>query len=1333
MAGPEDQQQQLREQPQVDPAVVAPAAIPGATGVQKLQYLAQTGRGSPPELATVAFLINQNPTNRDAMVAYSQQTWGNEYTQGVIAIAAQPAPLAANDATDPSALGAPGATGKGVAPPKIEAKAPAGKASTGWVDGEEKQVDDAHQRPPVGPDGVPPPPQFIYDAQGAARKDQIVNPAGQNYRATNTPVQPVPGQIVLPPDAAATTPGGERSVAQSDTTSDAKLGTMATTVDTSKTIDPNKAPMQLDGYKKQADAALDGQIAALAQKKPVFGGQVASVGSAADPTSTVESLKQAKIKLAEARTEVEVDTIVQQHGLLITPHANQTYGKQVTTQQGLNAGGLADGSAIYANNKKTAEMVQTDANGSTVTQTTDQTREVGTKGVNFSNTTSTTKVDADGKTTQTTAKDSLSGGFTEPLRLNASATTAKDGKVKNLNGGGQIGEGFGGGTLGASRIDEKTGAGVSASGKAGMVNDANGTGAKLSLDDARADIGGKQVSGGFYGSADGQIQMSVTPTADGGVTLTLTASGRAKLGVFGGKRDSTEPVTVGTDWNASGGANLQGAEAVTRTRTLSAEEAKKVLGDLDALSTGPAGGKRVFGAAAQEKAYSAVFHGKLTDLWSNDGQAHAAGESASKLTETGFGVDGKAGASTGADATSRTGAGGSFNVSKVDINGEKESKTDKETTHAVVVGGRTSFGVDGNVSEGVAGGTAGYNQSNQATKSYVFSVPNDKPELLAQVRALKTAKQATDFAALHPEIYKGVVEGNVDSEGKKVGATVGPVGVTGGTQSTETGDVAKGQQVVLGPDGKPVRGADGKPIVKKTLSGTEDGERKDDASATLLGVKLAQGNTTVKSHGAVDTDGQSSLDVTQSDSEEQISRDVAKKNAAAMKNMGKGDVAVTAATGGAMAFVKKLAERVGEPSTFGAHLDNAAFQQLCGVAASDQKRWNDAILVDFRGEWFALRNELNHPNPPAGWIAQDESGPDHLAATQLARMKAIAHFVAVAGPAGQQAIAHARGEYGPNAIGETVSWPSSLADQKPVYADLTNKVEHLRATLLAFAKAGDSPGGKQLLADLGVKLGALRQRVQDAPDHADPTLGVRAANGIGNMQQTVTAWGAKFDNALEAQKAGAPVETALDGAQLAKSTALDQKEKGDDQKAVADAKAATTKLEQAGPTTTYGAARSTDKQWTDFDKQHGAAMAAEQKATDQQQADHDAQTAARAAESKSKAEAAIPDFEQRCVAAKGKAFGLVDAAVAAAPVHFYSSADTTDQDLMSLGTLMREWLQNWNQLAEYYKDAGRPGSRTDLVPGLSMAKLDQIYKNTNISEHLKTYCGTLRSSWGRDF
>ncbi len=1333
MADP-DVQQQLDpardQQGQINPAVISPAAIPGTTGVQKLQYLAQqSGGANPPEPATVAFLIKQNPANQGEMIKYSQQTWGNEYTQGVVATALQ-APLASGDVKDPSALGAPGSSGKLTAAPKVEAKAPAGKASTGWTDGEEKQIDDAHQRPPVGPDGVEPPPQAIYDTAGAARKDQIINPAGQNYRATNTPVQPAPGQVVLPPDAAATTPGGERSVAQSDTTSDAKLGSMQTTVDTSKTIDPNKAPVRLDAYKKQTDAALDAQIAALEQKKPLVGGDVAPAGSAADPASAVTALKAAKQKLAEARTEAEVDAVVQEHGVLLAPNDNQTYGKQVTKQQGSNYGGLVDGSAVFANNQKTAEMTQTDANGATTTKTTDKTREAGTKGLNLSNTTSTTNVSADGKITQATAKDSITGGITDPLKLNASATVAKDGKVKNINGGAVVGDGLGAATLGGSRIDEKTGSGISGSGKAGIVNDANGTGAKLSLDDARLDVGGKQVSGGLYGSADGQIQMQVTPTADGGVTITLTASGRAKIGAFGGKRDSSEPVTAGTDWNASGGANIQGAEAVTRSRTLSADEAKRVLGDLDALSTGPKE-KRVFGAAAQERAYSAVFQGKLKDLWSNDGQAHVAGESASKLTESGFGVDAKAGASTGADAGARTGAGGSFNVSKVDISGETESKSDKETTHAVVIGGRTSIGVDGNASEGAAGMTAGVNESNQATKSYVFSVPNDKPELLAQVRALKTEAQAKELAAKHPELFKGVIEGNVDSSGKKVGANVGPVAVAGGSQSTVTGEVAKGQEVQYGPDGKALVGPDGKPVVKKTLSGTEDGERKDDASASLLGVKLAQGSTSVKSHGAVDADGQSALDVTQTTADQHLSGDTLAKNAGDMKTMGKGDVAVTAVTGGPMAFVKKLAERVGEPSTFGAHLDNAAFNQLLGVAAGNQKKWDDSILVDYRAEWFALRTELNHPNPPADWEAQDESGPEHLAAKQLARMKSIANFVAVAGPAGQQAIAHARGEYGPNAIGATVSWPPSLADQKPVYATLANQVEHLRATLLGFAKAGDSEGGKALLADLGTKLGALRQKVQDAPDHTDPTLGVRAANGIGDMQQTVTAWGPKFDNAIEAQKTGAPVESALDGAKLAKSTELDQKEKGADQKAVADAKAATAALEAQGPTKTYGAAHATDKQYADFDQQHAAAMAAEQKAQDQQQADHDAQTAARAAEAKQKAEESIPNWEQKCLAVKGRAFGLLDAAVGAAPKSWYNSADTTDQDLMALGTLMREWSQDWKQLAEYYKDAGRPGSRTDLAPVLDLAKLEAIYNNAHISEHLKAYCGTLRNDWGQ--
>ncbi|MGB3675443.1 MAG: hypothetical protein WA988_13480, partial [Candidatus Nanopelagicales bacterium] len=860
---------------------------------------------------------------------------------------------------------------------------------------------------------------------------------------------------------------------------------------------------------------------------------------------------------------------------------------------------------------------------------------------------------------------------------------------------------------------------ASASANAGVVNDDKGVGLKGSLDDVRVDLGSKKIALGVYGSADGTIQLLVTPTDDGGCTITLTRVVRGKAGGFLGKRDSAEPVTSGYDWNLGAARYAEASQTVTKSRTLSKNEAAKTLSDLDALATSNVKGKRTFGVAAAARAYTSVFGGKLSDL-GEGGEANKAGDTVSKISETGGGFEAKAGGSGGSDANSRTGVGINGGSEDMEISGYSESATEKDITRSIVFGRRTGTSIGANVSEGAAGGSVGVSQSTQDTRTYVFTVPKEKPELLKQVRALKDEAAAKAFVADHPDLAASV-KGKLKTNGLTVGANVGPLSVKIGTTSTEDSNVTAGRHTVIGPDGKSVE--------KKYLQGTEEGSRKDDASLNALGVKLAQGNTTATSRGSVEKDGQSALDVTQTTSKGLPGTGAISKNATAM---GKADVAATLATGGPMGLVKKLAERVGEPSTVGAHFDDDAFNQLVDVAKHNQKRWNDSILVAYRSEWFALRNQLIAPEPPQEWLDQDESGREHFAAKQLMRMKSIAQFIAISGADGQQAIAHVRGEYGPNAIGETVSWPPSLQDQKAVYADLATQVEHLRATLLGFAKAGDAAGGKQLLDDLSTKLRGLRQKIQDAPDHVDPTLGLRAANGIGDMQQTVTSWRVKFDNAIEAQSKGAPIDATLYGPNILESTVLDQKEKGDDQDALDAAHAKTVSLEQAGPTRAFGK-RATEKAWADYDKRHAVAIASEQKAADQQQDDHAAQVAARADEVKTQAEASIGEFEQRCLAAKGRAFGLLDSAVGAAPAHFYSNDSTTDNLLMQLGTLMREWLQEWNQLADFYKDAGRPaGTRTDLKPGLSNSKLNEVYNNSNMRDYVKVYCGELRQQWGRD-
>ncbi|HEY4239802.1 MAG TPA: hypothetical protein VGM88_08300 [Kofleriaceae bacterium] len=1322
-------------EPQVDPSlqqqqappVVAPQGGGAAPqqqsgGVQKLQYL--MGQSSvPPTPKTVAFLIQQNPGDRDAMLGILQQSYGNGYTQDVVTAAQQP--IAPSDGVSGSGAGEPGSGIKGAAIPKVEVKDPGAKLSSDLSTDEAKTIDQASLK--ASPttnvtDDVPPPPAWVYndgdkrDGAQRAAAAQMKNdaaPADQHsYVGTSIPVQPGPGQVAPVADRGTTKDDGTRTTYSIGTQrQDNQLGNMSSMTASLKTVatddqSPEAKAAAFTKYKAAAGAALDEQIKALDTNDPKQ--VIAKV--------TRDNLVAEKEKLDAATTAEQVDQIRARNNLLVAPADDQRSVASVTRTSGVNAGGIMDGSAVAAKNEKTVTQDATPG-GDTTTKTTDKTRELSTKGLNLSNGSSTTVQHADGTTDSTSSKTALTGGITDPLALTKTKTTATpDGAQTTTKKGLQAGDGLAGVTGGVQRTNAD-GSGMSASGKFGAVSDDKGTGAKLSVDDARTDLGGKDVAAGVFLSADGTMQMLVTPTDDGGCTITLTVVARGKAGAYMASRDPKDPVTTGNTGSAGGDMYGGASKTITRSKRLTAAEAKAAIGDLDSLATSNVGGKRTFGADASAHAYSAIFGGKLADIY--NGEVNGAGESTSDINEKSFGLDGKAGASTGDGANARSGFGIGGGYETTSIDGHTEAATDKDITRSVVYGGRDGYTIDGSVSEGAAGGSYGVNSSNQKTRTYVFTVPKSDPDAIAKLRTVKSEQDAKDFRDAHPAYFKGIVEGTVDSSGDKTSASAGPLAVTGKTQSTETGNVAKGQHTEVGPDGKPV--------VKHDLSGTQDGQRKDDASVSLLGVNLAQGSSTVASHGAVDSDGQSSLDVTQTDAESNIGQNVP-KGVADMKQKGKADVALAVATNGPWGMVKKLADRVGEQNTVGAHLDDAAFNQLLGVAASDQKRWNDSILVDYRTEWFTLRSELNNPNPPADWIAQDDS-EGHIAAKQLARMKSIAHFVAVSGPAGQQAMMHVRGEYGADAIGQTVSWPPSLQGEKAGFDDLAKQVEHLKATLTSFANAGDAAGGKALLDSLQTKLGGLRQKILDAPDHADPTLGQRAANGVGDMQAKVTTWGKKFDAAITAFQNKGDVAKAFDD-EPSKATALWHAQ-DDDAKQIADAKAATAKLETSGPAKAPGAVHATEKQWAEFDKQHAAAMADEQKAEEKKQADHDAETKARADEAKTKAESMIPDMEARCLQAKGKAWGMLGSAAGAAPQHFYNSEDTTASKLNELGTFMHQWQQDWATLNGYYKDAGKPdGWRADLKPALVKAQLQAIADNTNITDANRDYARSLRNDWG---
>jgi hypothetical protein len=1348
------QQQPANAKANADPALLAQQQPQQAGGpaTSQLRFMLTVGQPTP---ADVAQLVCDNPGERDAIFGLLQQTLSNGFVQQVIAaVQAMPQPSAApTKDIGPKPGGANAVANTPLNAPPV--KNPADKFAAAPLGAQQADFER----------GIAP-PESVFPGARATIGQQQQQPA---YLGTNTPVQQAPGAPpVVAPDSNVTN-NGVRTQTFNDT--QPGLGGITTNTQVTKSVVaptlPGQTPAPVSDEQKANDLrALRASVSAALDDQ--LKGEGAMTGS---PAADVKAAQQVRIdqinaaKAAAAKASADdLMGIIKDNNLLVKPPESLLSSTTVQTTRGTNVvGRILDGSAIVTSGAK--QTTVTNAGTGTTTETGETKAALSTKGVDLGVSSATSKVDPGaGTSSSVSVKAGVTGGITEPLRAGldiktaqANAATSSSTKVEGSVGV-QAGNGFGGATGSikygkgdAAKQDPavptatakpeadpnapapdanapastKPGAlagfkpTVTASGQVGVLQNENGTGVGGS-GAASLDAGAKSIAAGAYGSVDGGLQILVTPTPDGGVVVTLTASLKAKLGGFLGKRGPDEPVESGSDWSAGGGVGIQGARQVTRSRKLSKDDATRLLGELDGLASGRSpDGKKTFGTRAAEAAYKSIFGGDIHDLMTADPKP-GPGETVEVSNEAGFGVEGKGGASGGDSKGARGSVGATAGYDSVALTGHTESESNGVVTYTVKFGHRTKANVGGSAGFGSASGSAGVNETTQQVTSYVFAVPTAKADLLAQVRALANEDAAKQFQAVHPDLAPGTVKNNLDASGNTVGVSVGPAGMEGGSTSTVEQNIGAGHHMAIGPDGKPIKQND--------LSGTIAGKRDDTASASLLGVKVAQAKETNEAKGTVEANGQTSLDVTTSTSGSNAIAN-APKGAAALGATDKTDLAMMGATGGPMAYLKKLAESTGEISTVGAHFDPASFDILVATAA-DPNRWMKAILGDYRGEWAHLGAVLRSPNPPADWIKQDGS-PGHAAAFQLTRIKAIATFMSVAGDKGAAAIASVRGAIGSNEVGQTVSWPPSLQGEKPNFDDLARKVEHLKPTLSPYAQAGDKDGGTAFLTQLMTALDALHTKILNAPDHANQVAAVHAGEGILGMEQTVTTYQTRFTAALaahDAKKAVGEIEAALDG-QPPKSAALASKVTDQAQiaaKAHADG--------DAVPVPYKG----TDKQWAAHDKKVNDLLSTEANAVDQKAQTEAQQRQAQNDEAVERAKAQMPAAETTCADAKGRAFKTLDSAFYGLPTgYIYGGGSESDlmPKLLGLGQQMNDWLNHWNKLHDLYKTCNMPeGFRNDLKPLISSSHLRGIADCQYISsDNTKGYVRELLNRWGGPF
>ncbi|MFT3699714.1 MAG: hypothetical protein QM831_41585 [Kofleriaceae bacterium] len=1176
------------------------AATPAAqpVGAQKLQYMLQCGQPTPVEIA--AEIQKAQPSERPAMIELLQKTRGNGYVQ-TVSQELQKLDAAQNGGLAAKPIGdAADPSIKTTATPDASLKQPADKLGS-------------TTNPTYANSDVPIPNAVPADSQ--------VETNGQVGSTTN----PISTQTPLGP---------------------------TTTISGNKTIDT----LDVDSFRKNVNAALDEQI------------KTAKLGKNQDSADLVTQLTAEKAKVAAATTKDELDQIVANNKLLVAP-GNKVWNADVTqATSGTSAAGVFDPNTPIAQNNTKQTTVGTDGAIRTTT-TQDDTREASLKGINLSSGTTTTNENiANGDVSSQSNKTTLSGGLTDPLTLkNTSTTTDKtaDGTQQTSTSVGLTsGNGFGGVTGSASSSNvgpdgKQTDASVAA--QAGVITNDKGTGVTGGINDLRIGGGNSSVSAGGYAAVDGSLQVLVSTAPDGSVTITLTATVHAKAGLFAGTRDPKEPATDGTQGSFGIGGGVVGNEVVTRSKKFSADEAQTQLAWLDSKASGvDERGHKTFGVDASEAVCTHLFGDSLANLAKKDATPKP-GETFSDQTEAGGNLDVKGGV-TGDNPGGRGGVNASISAEMLELKAREESALANGTLLKLMFGTRKSASVSAGMTEGSAGMGGGGSIMDQKTTTYAFSIPTEQPALLAEARALSSEEAVKKFAAEHPNLVAGTVDGHADSTGFNVNANVGPIGVGGGSTAAGNEDLAKGQRTDIGPDGKPV--------VVNTLSGTEDGSRTDNANVSLLNVKLAQGSDGAGSHGTSDTDGQASFDVLETKQES----NAIGATEANLKAKGASDIALAAATGGGpMGAVKALAERVGETDTVGAHFDDAAFRALVG-RAEDFATWMKAIGNQYREEWANLRKQLLNPVVPAEWIKQDQGSDNHLAATTLAQMKAFATFMKAAGPEGKKAVNILRGEYTGDAIGITVSLPPSLSDRTKEFAGLTSRVENMEKTLKPYAEVGDFATGNAMLLKLEGDLASMKDAIEKAPDHDSETLGVRAANGVADMIAKVEDFKQKYETACRAavaKKSSLEVDDALKD--------HEKKSVGMIKDSDAAAKDAYAKTQAA---TSNEMNQKSDEERAKATQEANDAQAK----ADQARA---AENAQRAQEATDAANKIIPDYEGRCGAVKGKCWQAADL------VKHKPSADA----IRSLQNLLREWDQEWVKLHQAYKDA-KKFVRLDLRAGL---------------------------------
>ena len=656
------------------------------------------------------------------------------------------------------------------------------------------------------------------------------------------------------------------------------------------------------------------------------------------------------------------------------------------------------------------------------------------------------------------------------VKTNADGSSQESSETVEGSGGLVVREGeVGIGGKGSMGFSEKT--------RDSAAPDASGTdqSAKLEASGELTNKGAKGSAGvsskGRSGTDANHVKANMGWQAFGGFTLDIAEAGGGLYSVVctvtagikgnagaGGK--ATQQADSGVSGGASGEVHGEASMGVTYKRLLTEQELATYVDDARTLEA-----SQRTGSNKPEFKTVANWYAGLDALGDGGAQALTAGvgpDAASSL---------KPGESVAVVVTTKAGGSGEVSLGPVSAKGGMDVAFQRAVTVAPVSvdGARRvdvtikvvdSSSADGGlgVQPGVAKGSVDVGSKSSDSQSVTFRLDPEASDYNGDYQSILDADSLSELTGLAERLEKKVHSralGASDSSSHGAGLEVGGAGATVGYENAESETVE---------------------IDESGLHGEFSGSEKAEGSLVVGGVEVVGSSNTAGVDATVDTDGDTTMrfDETQTDSGlgngtgEMGAHDVLQ----APKDM----------------LAKMLASEWTVLSRF--ELNEAEVRALY-ARVDPHGTWGNAVqhfpqkLVQ---PWEDLRDAIKNPRPDPEWVKAD---PD--VANDLARARAMSHFMAQTGTHGRQTVLNLLRESDTNSdIGLMTQWPPGIADKKGDFYGVMSRRDALGDVMSEFVLADDLSGALS-------HLDTLQQDTQTVRDAIDTCTEFTESRSKGEM------------------------------------------------------------------------------------------------------------------------------------------------------------------------------------------------------------------------------------------